>query len=90
MYLPRRMSAASQIVLKATAGTSCNNTLLYIQSAVMNLIRSAVKSTATVIKAYKRLLLYIIEGYPSRLCIQFFDCVRIARMEWHRNHRFDR
>ena len=41
-----------------------------------------------VIKAYKRLLLYITKDI-LKVIVQLFDCVHITWVEWHRNHRFD-
>ena len=73
-------------IFKATACTACDNTLIDVHSAVMDFIFQR-KFNRTV-QADLCTLLYIIENIHE-IRIQFLDCVCIARMEWHRNHRSD-
>ena len=73
-------------ILKSTAGASCDNSLVNIESAILNLIRELEINLS--VKAYKCLLLAVVKNI-FKVSIKFFYCIGIAWVERHGNHRLN-
>ncbi len=74
-------------IFKSASCASCNNTLIYIQSAITYFFFQI--QIHRTIKTNLRLLLTISKNV-HQVMIQFFDCICITRMERHCYHRFYR
>ncbi len=73
-------------ILKSAARTACDNSLLYVQSAIVHLILE--RKVHRAVETDKRFLLAVLQDV-HQICIEFLDGVCIARMERHRDHRLD-
>ena len=80
-YVSRRTD-----ILKATARTAGDDSLIYHESAVLYLVLQMIFHRA--VKAYLRALLGLVQNI-HKVRIQFFDRIGIAGMEGHSDHRAD-
>ena len=73
-------------ILKSAAGTSRDDALIHIEPAVPDLPLERIIHRA--VQADKRFLLHIMENI-RKIFIHLVNGINIARMERHRDHRFD-
>ena len=72
-------------ILESTTGTACDDSLLYIELSVNNLILQCKVNLA--IQGYLRTFFYIVQNI-HQICLHVLNCVDIAWVEWHCDHRF--
>ena len=73
-------------IFKSTTCTSCDDSLLYIELTVSDLILQRVINCT--VKTYKCFLLYIMKDV-CQICVQFINCINIAWVERHCDHWLD-
>ena len=73
-------------IFESTAGTSCDDSLIYIKLSVNDFIFQCIRYFT--IQADLSFFLNIIQNV-IKICFQFINGISIARMEWHSDHRFD-
>ena len=73
-------------VLKSAAGASCDDSLVYQEFSVVYFIFQSERNFS--VETDGCFLLYIAQDVIE-VCFQLFNGINIARMERHRDHRFD-
>ena len=73
-------------IFKAAACTSRDDTLLYIQFPIYDLIGQGIWDS--VIQAHCRAFFHFRQNV-AQICVYFFDRIHVARMERHCDHRLD-
>ena len=71
-------------ILESTAGTTCDDSLLYIETSVMDLVCKL--ELYITCKLLTSVLLTLMKDI-LKICIEFLDCVSVAWMEWKCDHR---
>ena len=84
--LTRQNIRNSANIFKSAARTSGYYTLFYIELSVPYLIGQLIIHRT--VKRYFRFLFNIMQDV-FKICVYFIDRIRVARMERHRDHRFD-